>query len=596
MEFSEQLLGAVEPVADLPAALAALQRDELVVARPGEPEDRTFVMRHPLVHEVAYRSLLSTRRRTLHRRIGEWLERERGEEAVAEIASHFRDGDDPERAREYLPRAAERAAQLNAQREALDWYRAAADLFVDDPGRRAQMLERAATHSYLLGEMDGSISLVSEAQRLYEEAGDRLHALDCRRWLGRYYWFDGRGHEAEREVSAAIEGLEQLPPSPQLALAYSYRSQLRMLMPDFPVGEQLARRAIAVAEQVGSTEALVHALNNLGMCRVGQGDPGGVADVQRSLALALEHNLTDDAARAYTNLSGQGSAINLFDVGDAEARYEEMLAFDRRVAPGGAYEQWHEAGRAELWASVGRWDEAERKLAELTRIHGANRYVQLDIAAFHALLAAYRGRFEESVTRLRDQDEVAVEIGDMQAYVPLFVALAQAQRGVGEEAAAIAALERVIELRGDRPENNLTAWYLFEAADVCAWLTREPASPAAVTDAVARLDAFAASVAALMAGRGTDPELLVRRALYGAAAAHLRHLRGGTGSPDPAGEMRRWADDLDAAQRIFDAARVRLWTAEQGGDGVLARRAAETFEQLRATPYLVRARRLAQPG
>ena len=115
-------------------------RDDLIVPREGDVDGRVFAMRHPLVHEVAYRSLLIARRKVLHRRIGEWLEAHEGEDALAAIASHYREGDDLERARRFLPLAAERAVRLNAPREARDTYLAAADLFTD-PAERAAMLQ-----------------------------------------------------------------------------------------------------------------------------------------------------------------------------------------------------------------------------------------------------------------------------------------------------------------------------------------------------------------------------------------------------------------------------------------------------------------------
>ena len=71
--------------------------------------ERTLAFRHPLIHEVAYRSLLVSTRRSLHGRIGRWLEEHGGEEQTAELARHYRDSDDPAKARHYLPLAGERA-------------------------------------------------------------------------------------------------------------------------------------------------------------------------------------------------------------------------------------------------------------------------------------------------------------------------------------------------------------------------------------------------------------------------------------------------------------------------------------------------------
>ena len=49
-------------------ALRSLQRAELVQVRGDAAADRSFVFRHPLIHEVAYGSLLTSTRRAMHGR------------------------------------------------------------------------------------------------------------------------------------------------------------------------------------------------------------------------------------------------------------------------------------------------------------------------------------------------------------------------------------------------------------------------------------------------------------------------------------------------------------------------------------------------
>ena len=577
MEFGERTLAAVEPTANLTDALAALQRDELIVARGGDLDGATYRMRHPLVHEVAYRSLLMARRRELHRKIGAWLEEHGGEEEIAAIAAHYRDGDDPERARELLPKAAERAERLNAPNEARILYLEAAELLRDEPVRRGYMLERAAFLSYVAGEVGVAIEHITRAEQLYTGAGDRLHALDAHRQLARYFWMDGQGKRAEEELSVAIKGLEELPRTAALAHAYSAHAQLRMLMPDFPAGERLARQAIEVADEVGSIEAKIHALNNLGVSRMGAGDPGGIDDLRLSLKLALEHNLPDDAGRAYTNLSSQGQAISFFEPDEAAAFADEMIAYDMRVAPGGAFEQWHRAARAEQWIPQGRWEEAGRELDELGTLPNANRYLQVDVASYGALLAAYRGRYDDALARIGPFVEVAVGIDDLQAYAPALLALANAERGLGHLEAAVDALERGVRLRGETSEANLSVWFLFEAVDVVTWLVPE-ADPALRARALSVLEPLAASLQTDVQRGGTEAELRVRHGLHDTARHQLAVLAGQTDAAAAAAEILRAVGELRVAKRVFDAARAELWVSEATGDRTAASAALATFE------------------
>jgi DNA-binding CsgD family transcriptional regulator len=62
-------------------------------------------------------------------------------------------------------------------------------------------------------------------------------------------------------------------------------------------------RAIAMAEELGETEILAHALNNVGTAEMRDKEASGRKKLERSLALAVEHDLQEHVARAFTNLA-----------------------------------------------------------------------------------------------------------------------------------------------------------------------------------------------------------------------------------------------------------------------------------------------------
>ena len=268
------------------AALRDLQRAELVAA--GRTE-HTLVFRHPLIHEVAYRSLLLSTRRGLHGRIGGWLEEHGGEERVSELARHYRDSDDMTRHGTYLRMAGERAQALNANREAYGWFTDAAAAFADDPLHRAEMIEAAAQQRYLIGEIQAATELQEEAIALFESVGAERQALNARRWLGRFRWLLGD----KAESRATDRPCHQRPRAPRAQPGAGNGVQLPL--PErscssrtSKAGEYWARKAIEVAEQTDATAALVHAYNNLGSVLHWRGEQAGVDYLRRSLQLALE--------------------------------------------------------------------------------------------------------------------------------------------------------------------------------------------------------------------------------------------------------------------------------------------------------------------
>ena len=223
---------------------------------------------------------------------------------------------------EFAPAAAERAADFGAHGESAAQF-ARALRFADGlPGEeRAHLLERRAYECYLIHAIDEAI----EARRLalveHRSRRDRLREGDTRRWLSRLAWFAGDGAEAEAEARAAIRLLEPLPSSPELAMAYSNMAQLRMLAGDVPGTRDWGGRAIELAERLGYTDVLVHALNNVGSAELSGGSIDGAAKLERSLQLAADAGLEEHVARAYTNLA----------VGAIETREYDP----RRSPPGG---------------------------------------------------------------------------------------------------------------------------------------------------------------------------------------------------------------------------------------------------------------------
>jgi class 3 adenylate cyclase/tetratricopeptide (TPR) repeat protein len=122
-EFSHALLAAVadRPQEQLRSALDQLVVSELVFGR-GEPPDATYTFKHKLVQDVAYQSLLKSRREQLHARIARVLEERFAETAVTEpelLAQHYTAAGLHDQAIGYWHRAGQRASERSANLEAI---------------------------------------------------------------------------------------------------------------------------------------------------------------------------------------------------------------------------------------------------------------------------------------------------------------------------------------------------------------------------------------------------------------------------------------------------------------------------------------------
>jgi DNA-binding CsgD family transcriptional regulator len=310
-----------------------------------------IAFRHEIERVAIEETLLPDRRHELHGRALRVLAGPPRRADVARVAHHAEAAGDIRAVLEFAPAAAERAHGESAAQFAR------ALRFADGlPGKeRAHLLERRAYECYLIHAIDEAIAARRLALVEHRSRRDRLREGDTRRWLSRLAWFFGDGTGAEAEARAAIRLLEPLPSSPELAMAYSNMAQLRMLAGDVAGTREWGARAIELAERLGYTDVLVHALNNVGSAELSGGSIDGAAKLERSLQLAADAGLEEHVARAHTNLA----------VGAIETR--EYALADRHLAAGIEYsaerdlDSWvvyMKGWRARADLEHGRWEEA----------------------------------------------------------------------------------------------------------------------------------------------------------------------------------------------------------------------------------------------
>jgi oligopeptide transport system substrate-binding protein len=124
----------------LDEALHELQRLDLLRAARRWPQPE-FRFKHALIQESAYRTLLPDRRRELHRRAAEWLERRyegTETEVLGLLAHHWLAAEDEEKAIASLTRAGDEARLAWSLDEAIEHYRRLLPL-LERRGKRQEM-------------------------------------------------------------------------------------------------------------------------------------------------------------------------------------------------------------------------------------------------------------------------------------------------------------------------------------------------------------------------------------------------------------------------------------------------------------------------
>lgn len=410
--------------------------DECLTSGMLQSEGLAVGFRHELARSVVEASLSPWRRLELHRLILAALSTPpSGPPDMARLAHHSEAAGDETAVLRYAPEAAERAATLGAHREAAAQsqraLRFAGSLPLD---QRARLQERLSYECYLTGQIPAAIDARRGALEDYRSTGDLLREGDAHRWLSRLAWFNTDNRTAESEALLAVDLLERLPPGPELAMAYSNLSQLGMLTRDWERAVTWGGRAIELAEQLGETATLVHALNNVGTAEVQKGSAAGWSQLRKSLEMALDHGLPEHAARAYTNLAA--SAVELHEYALAESSLHAGIEYcqDHDLDSWLLYMSGWKA-RAEL--EQGRWDAAEETAAAVLdhpRISAINRISPLIVLG---RTRARRGD-PDPFGPLDEALELAEHTGELQRLGPVAAARAEARWLAGQDGAVAA--------------------------------------------------------------------------------------------------------------------------------------------------------------
>jgi DNA-binding CsgD family transcriptional regulator/tetratricopeptide (TPR) repeat protein len=420
-----------------------------------------LAFRHELARAAVLDAVSPPRRHELHARALAALQAAASPDP-ARLAHHAEEAADRDAVLAHAPAAAARAAALRAHREAAAQY-ARALRFADGLPlvERGALLEARSYECYLTDQVAEAIAASEAALAIWRQCDDRLKEGDTLRRLSRLYWLAGRREDAETSGWAAFTVLETLPPGPQLAMAYSNISQLYLLAWKTEEAIIWGEHAIALAERLGETETLVHALHNVGMARQGSGKQHGKAQVEQSLRLALAADLEEHAARAYGNY-GLSQVVD-YRFGEA----------DRILAEGIAYCAQRDLDQQRLymlaWRALslfhqGRWGEGAETAGEVIRQPRVSSTSRIMALVARGRVHVRRGD-PEAQPILDEALALAGHSGELQRLGPVRVARAEAA-WLAEDS------ERVITEARETLDLVLRHKHRWLAGELAFWLWR----------------------------------------------------------------------------------------------------------------------------
>ena len=459
-DFDHQLLLALigGSESELQSLIDHLIASELV-QQQGRPPNLHYVFKHALIQEVAYDSLLKSRRRELHGEIARALFAQSPEQAAL-LAHHWERAEDLEQAFACRIEAAKQAFAIHALWEAISQYWGALDLLDRLPETQGTHQRHIATVCAIIRARDGIFWQNEEERRLalrhldqaIRAAGDSEDLAS----LARLEAFKGVHWSDESFLSQAVEHADTSgDKATQAEVSTRYSTYLGM-RGRYEDSYTHTRRAIEMYEQLGETV-------RQGLAMVGEGRCYS-ARAGRLEASLLYARRAREIAEATGDLNLKAWLAMESEPYMYKGLWEEMVNHAEEGLPA-AWEigDWLVVLFTSAWAAIacvklGRLEDARRFLDEALKGLGQRPgfdYPQsyLRMALSQVQLAS--GETENALTTALSAAELAGRGGYLLEEGAAYRALGQVYAADGNRPEAEAAFRRSLEIFGEiqsRPE------------------------------------------------------------------------------------------------------------------------------------------------
>jgi len=371
-----------------------------------------YVFKHVLTQQVTYESLPFAFREKLHRQIGECLERSAGGNlsgVLNLLAHHFGHGDDTEKKREYLLRAADAAVASYANRAAIDYLRQAMPLLSEE--EQVPALRKLAGVLEVVGDWTEAGQEYERALSLCSRHGLNLETARCEAAVGELFRKQGQYVDANAKLDRARQLFEEARDLHGVAQVLHTAGTIAAQQGDYDEARKRYDESLVLSRQFGDRRREASLLSNLGIIHMFQKDDVGARPLyEESLKVRREMNDLWAVAISLNNLALLNS--NVGDHQGARKLLEEAVAINRKIG-----DRWALANSlsslGEVALSAQDTVGAKTALDESMSLNldlGDRRAIAYLRESF-AQLAFLEGRHDEAVALVAEADALRKEIG-----------------------------------------------------------------------------------------------------------------------------------------------------------------------------------------
>jgi len=306
-------------------ALTGFVQDQLM----DEETAGRYRFRHALTREAIHDDLIAPERERLHACAAECL-RQQADVDKHDLAYHLMAAGHWAEAVPVAIHAAKEAEANKAYADSAHLYERIVD-HVEDRCQRAAVLSELGKAYFFDGETRRGQRYLEQGIEGLEQCGKTGEAAGFRLWLGRSYWLQARPDLARREFESARATLEPLGPSSDLAIAYVRLAGLAGFNKEHEQGQQLATRAVEIAEAAGADAARIFAYGYVG------DNLEALGKVEEGLTW-LDRSYVEAAERGYdwiANVALYNSVMDNLHHGRVRQAKQRLAHFRERFDPRG---------------------------------------------------------------------------------------------------------------------------------------------------------------------------------------------------------------------------------------------------------------------
>jgi tetratricopeptide (TPR) repeat protein len=371
-----------------------------------------------IVRDVVHEEVSHLRHKKLHDSVGNALERVYAQNVnrhFGELAYHFLEAGNRDKALDYFFKAGEEAQKVYAHNEGFSYLQRALELLEEKAAsveQKVNVIERLGDLKAWMGESDACLEYWNKSLTLWDQLGDKKRAAGLHVKMANVLWDAiGDKEKASEHHNAALQILEKEPESVELARLYENISHMLWRTGETTKASSFAHKALKLAEKFGDAETLAECYNDL--TAVTQSFEESAEYLGKGLKIAVENNCIEIAIRLYNNISLYYEAI-----GDTQKAVEtRQKGFELGKKVGETLStSWIGRTLAYSYVDMGEVQNALALLDELLDLSKRTKNTTGIAQATYAIgrIYQYLGEWDQSLQYLREGYGIATNTGDYQ--------------------------------------------------------------------------------------------------------------------------------------------------------------------------------------